>query len=104
MQALSVQEFAARVRAARGYAGLTQAQLGERLGHVAKTIERLEAGHRERLDLHEQRQLGHDIAQACGLHREWLFTAFTAPMLGRLSDLENRLDGIEGRLADLDGG
>lgn len=85
-------EVVARVRAARGYAGLSQKALGEKLGLSEATMKRIERGERgyEEMELRE-------IARLCGVPYAW----FTVPSLVQAVDgaadatLAERVEALE---------
>lgn len=73
--------LAQRIKAARTYAELTQAQLGEAAGLVQQAIQKLESGERK-----GSRHLV-QIAIACGVSPGWLATGD-----GAMTDVTSRID------------
>lgn len=87
--------YAARIRAARGYADITQEQLADALGVDVQTIKRREAGKKE-----PKKGELLAIAAICGVPPEFMDRGFGAPLAG---DAGSRLDAIERLLLDHDG-
>lgn len=90
--------YGARIRAARGYADLTQDQLADALGVDAATIKRREhpRGHEHLQSPKKGERLA--IAQVCGVPLEFLEDGFE----GRARDeVSERLDALHAQLADL---
>lgn len=81
---------AARIRAARAFAGLTQGQLAERLGVDVQTVKRREAGGRA-----PRRGELLAIASICGVPPAFMEHGFGEPGPGELLDLLDRLDQIQ---------
>lgn len=79
--------YAARIRAARAYARLTQSQLAERLGVDVQTVKRREAGGRD-----PARGELLAIAAICGVPAAFMEDGFGEP--GR-DELLDRLDQIQ---------
>jgi transcriptional regulator with XRE-family HTH domain len=89
-------EVARRVRAARAYAGLTVAELADRLGMGVQTIKRIESGRRTARGFELAA-----IAETCELPREffeldfhemWREASAQRELLARIEDRLNRLD------------
>jgi transcriptional regulator with XRE-family HTH domain len=70
-------ELVRRIRAARGYAGLSQPGLAQKLGVSKDTLARIERGERALRPL-EERNFPNLVAEATGLPAEW----FTVKDLG----------------------
>lgn len=70
------EEFAARIRAARAYAGMTRPELAEAIGRSKSTVERIEKGDAAALGLGaagKVARLVHEVAQATGLPTDFFF-------------------------------
>lgn len=70
-----------RIRAARGYAGLSHAELGERLGVSRDTARRYEDGGHRRLADHDEEALLRRIGDACGLPYEFFTVNFASDLM-----------------------
>lgn len=80
-------DLGARVRAARGFAGLSQAQLAEQIGLERRIVVAIEADDaRHPLGVKEARE----IARACRVPVSFLFNGWAAPpeLLDRVTALE----------------
>lgn len=95
-----------RIAAARGYAGLSRAKLGEVFNVKEDTVKRWEDGTNKRpLAPHAEEALLRDIAAACGLPEEFFYVDFAGAGSGvgvehRLARLEERLAVLERRVPD----
>jgi transcriptional regulator with XRE-family HTH domain len=88
-------EIAARLRAARGYKGFTQAQLAERLDISVETLSRMENGKGPVSDRRRAR-----IGQLCGVPPEFMDAGF-APLERPITDVEQRLYDLERKVEGL---
>jgi transcriptional regulator with XRE-family HTH domain len=96
-----VGEFESRLRAARGYAGLTQEQLATRMGVGLSTVKRWETRARDR-DAYEERSLAERVGDATGVPVAFFFAPLQrleASDDTQLARIERRLDEIIGLLA-----
>jgi transcriptional regulator with XRE-family HTH domain len=96
-----VGEFESRLRAARGYAGLTQEQLAARMGVGLSTVKRWETRARDR-DAYEERSLAERVGDATGVPVAFFFAPLQrleASDDTQLARIERRLDEIIGLLA-----
>jgi transcriptional regulator with XRE-family HTH domain len=81
-----------RVRAARAFAGLTQGELGERLGVSAQLVKRVENGRRLLTDLELI-----DAAEACGVPAWFMFSGWEGSTLEArdVAELWARVERLE---------
>lgn len=101
-------EVAARIRAARAWAGLTRPELAERMGRSKSTIERMEKGDRSALGGGYSGKLArilHDVALATGVHGAFFLEDWDAMTERREKEMTARLGGqrLEQRLARIEG-
>lgn len=93
-------ELKDRIRRAREAAGLTQAQLGERVGRDAKTVRGWEAGRVPRGSLGAiEKALGVDLSDAADTTNSPTLDAATdaqllATMANRLAERDQRIDAL----------
>lgn len=80
--------FAARLREVREAAGLTQADLAQRVGMTQGQISKLERGERE-----ESTKTA-EIAHECGVNAYWLATGKGPKQAGRVGPFELLMDEI----------
>lgn len=92
-------ELAKRVRAARGYAGISQRELAARLGVDDKTVKRTEAGQRDP----KPPELN-AIAEICGLPRAFFTEDLTETFRLAAERNEQLLAEAEHEMADAAGG
>jgi transcriptional regulator with XRE-family HTH domain len=92
-------DFAARIRAARGYADLTQEQLADRLGVDRQTIKRRELGpgHKGYKEPKKGERLA--IAQICGVPVKFMEEGFGGEARSEISE---RLAELQEELRTLD--
>jgi transcriptional regulator with XRE-family HTH domain len=88
--------FAARIRAARAFAGLQQSEVADALDVSTATLKRMESGQRT-VSLDER----YRIADLCGVPRPFMDDGFIDS--GHTEALEDRLRKIERRLDELAG-
>lgn len=86
-------DLIARIRAARGFANLTQAGLAKRLGVSAGMTKRIERGERP-LTFTDLGQ----IAEACGVPMDFLVNGFQSAQPVTLEALSARIDALEASL------
>ena len=86
-------DYAARMRAARAYADLTQVELADRLGVDEQTIKRREAG---KQDPKKGERIA--VASICGVPPSFMEDGFGVPspdeIVGRLERIEAALGGL----------
>lgn len=97
-------ELSRRIRAARTYADISQADMAERLGMSAITYKRLEGAKREPTAQEVQR-----ISEITLMPADWFIVhdvrhlrAYDDERLQQLENIENRVGGLVDRLADLE--
>jgi transcriptional regulator with XRE-family HTH domain len=94
---LTTANAAARIRAARNFADLSQPQLAERIGKTVATLKRMERGQRDT----DPRELV-AVADACGIPRRFMLEGFDAivdhPTADDMTALQKRLEAIERRI------
>jgi transcriptional regulator with XRE-family HTH domain len=88
-------DLIARIRAARGFANLTQAGLAKRLGVSAGMTKRIERGERP-LTFTDLGQ----IAEACGVPMDFLVNGFQSAQPVTLEALSARIDALEASLEE----
>lgn len=95
----SMSELGARIRAARGYADLSQPELADRLGISRSTITRLERSDKNGAQGYKEEALVELIAGACGLPVEFFTADFAALANGAT---ETGVDAVLKRLDQMD--
>jgi transcriptional regulator with XRE-family HTH domain len=101
---IDVEETAARIRAARAYADITQKELGRRTGFSKSTVERWEKADPGAIgrDRAKRYRLIFDVARATKLPSDWLIDDWAPDPIEELVsanyELKERVEELENRL------